>query len=133
VELATWAAKKGFRLIQILPVNETGSDHSPYNILSSIAYEPVTLSVSPGWLPDITEKDFESVSKKHDAATLREGPVRYGAVKALKQELLALGHKKIRSAKGDAKRGRDFDAFLSTEVDWLESLRSLPRSRGLEQ
>lgn len=29
IELAKWASKKGFRLLQILPVNETGSDHSP--------------------------------------------------------------------------------------------------------
>lgn len=120
VELAAWAAKKGFRLIQILPVNETGADHSPYNILSSIAYEPSTLSVSPEWLPDVTEKDFASVTQKHDVASLREGAVRYGAVKMLKRELFMRGHRKIRSGKANAKRLREFESFLSAEADWLE-------------
>jgi len=118
VELAGWASKKGFRLIQILPVNETGSDHSPYNIISSIAYEPVTLSVSPSWLPDIDKADFERVTKKHHVAALREGPVRYGAVKALKRELLALGFKNFRTSKGA--RVREFAAFREVESDWLE-------------
>ena len=121
VELAAWASEKGFRLIQILPVNETGSDHSPYNIISSIAYEPVTLSVSPQWLPDITEKDFARVTEKHDVAALREGPVRYGAVKALKRELLALGHKNFRSAKGSRARVQEFEAFQDAESEWLET------------
>jgi 4-alpha-glucanotransferase len=121
VELAAWASEKGFRLIQILPVNETGSDHSPYNIISSIAYEPVTLSVSPQWLPDITEKDFSRVTEKYDVAALREGPVRYGAVKELKRELLALGHKNFRSVKGSRARRAEFEAFQQAESEWLES------------
>jgi 4-alpha-glucanotransferase len=120
VELASWASEKGFRLIQILPVNETGSDHSPYNIISSIAYEPVTLSVSPQWLPDVSEKDFARVTKKHDVAALREGPVRYGVVKALKRELLALAHKNFRSAKANQARVREFETFQRDQSDWLE-------------
>lgn len=118
VELAAWASGKGFRLIQILPVNETGSDHSPYNIISSVAYEPVTLSVSPRWLPDIKNTEFERVAKKHAVAELREGPVRYGAVKALKRELLALGYKNFRASKG--KRVREFETFQRVESEWLE-------------
>ncbi|MFM8831620.1 MAG: 4-alpha-glucanotransferase, partial [Spartobacteria bacterium] len=120
VELAAWASRAGFRLVQILPVNETGSDHSPYNIISSLAYEPVTLSVSPHWLPDVSAKDFARVTKKHDVAALREGPVRYGAVKALKRELLELGHKNFRSAKGNKARVREFEKFQSVESEWLE-------------
>jgi len=120
VELAVWASRAGFRLVQILPVNETGSDSSPYNIISSLAYEPVTLSVSPQWLPDVSAKDFARVTKKHDVAALREGPVRYGAVKALKRELLSLGHKNFRSGKGNQTRVCDFEAFQSGESEWLE-------------
>ena len=35
-----WAAAHGFRCVQLLPVNETGADHSPYNAISSVAIEP---------------------------------------------------------------------------------------------
>ena len=35
-----WAAEAGFRLVQLLPINETGNDHSPYNAISSVALDP---------------------------------------------------------------------------------------------
>lgn len=121
LELARWAAKKGFRLIQILPVNETGSDHSPYNILSSIAYEPVTLATNPEWLPDLSEDEFKRLTKKHNVAALREGPVRYGAVAAMKRELLQAAHKNFRTAKGNKVRVKEFENFCNEESEWLES------------
>ena len=121
VEFATWAAGKGFRLIQILPVNETGSDHSPYNIISSMAYEPATLSVSPRWLPDISQKEFEHVTKKHNAAALANGAVQYGAVKALKHELLALGFKNFLRTRDQGPREEAFQIFQERESEWLET------------
>ena len=33
------AAAQGFALVQLLPVNETGGDHSPYNAISSVALD----------------------------------------------------------------------------------------------
>lgn len=120
VEFAGWARKKGFRLIQILPVNETGADHSPYNIISSIAYEPCTLSVSPKWLPDVSEQEFDDVTRKHDVDSLREGPVRYGSVKLLKGELLTIGHNNLTGTKGKRARVRAFEKFLDSKSEWLE-------------
>ena len=71
VELAGWAAKKGFRLIQILPVNETGNDNSPYNLISSIAYEPCTLATNPRWLPDLAESDFKKITEWYSIRHLK--------------------------------------------------------------
>ena len=119
VELAAWAAKKGFGLIQILPVNETGADHSPYNILSSIAYEPVTLSIRPEWLPDIDDAEFAAITKKHNAASLKDGPVRYAAVKAMKREALRTGFQNLRESKTARGRVRDFEKFLAEEQEWI--------------
>ena len=42
-ELVDWAAQTGFRLVQLLPINETGADNSPYMAVSSGAIEPSTL------------------------------------------------------------------------------------------
>ena len=119
VELAGWAAKKGFGLIQILPVNETGADHSPYNILSSIAYEPSTLSINPKWLPDIDAQEFKKITKKHNADALRSGPVRYAAVKEMKREALRLGFANLRSGKSGGSRTRAFEKFVSDEEEWI--------------
>jgi 4-alpha-glucanotransferase len=119
VELAEWAAKKGFRLIQILPVNETGNDNSPYNLISSIAYEPCTLATNPRWLPDLSEADFKKITKKHNAEALREGKVQYKAVKAMKRELLAAAFKTLESEKGNRTRIRHFEKFVQDESEWL--------------
>ena len=45
-EFVLWAAAQGFGCVQLLPVNETGADNSPYNAISSVALEPSTLSMS---------------------------------------------------------------------------------------
>jgi 4-alpha-glucanotransferase len=120
VELAGWAAKKGFRLIQILPVNETGNDNSPYNLISSIAYEPCTLATNPRWLPDLSEADFKKITKKHGVEELRKGKVQYRAVKAMKRELLATAFKTLESEKGNRSRVRHFENFIQDESEWLE-------------
>ncbi|MEP7250504.1 MAG: 4-alpha-glucanotransferase, partial [Spartobacteria bacterium] len=35
-----WSRKLGFQLVQLLPINETGGDNSPYNAISSRAIDP---------------------------------------------------------------------------------------------
>ena len=119
VELAVWAAKKGFGMIQVLPLNETGSDHSPYNIISSMAYEPSTITTTPCWIPELTTKDFDAIIARHNVAELREGPVRYAAVKAVKRELLESAFKKLKSKRGDRQRMREFAKFEKEESGWL--------------
>jgi len=120
VEFAGWAASKGFGLVQILPVNESGSDHSPYNILSSMAYEPSTITTTPTWLPELSVEAFDEVCARHDVKALRDGPVKYAAVKALKNELLDTAFRVFRSRKSDRVRVRAFAKFESDQADWLE-------------
>src|ERR1700679_4193205 len=51
-EMVDWAAAHQFRVLQLLPVNETGNDNSPYNAISSVALEPSTIEITPEALPD---------------------------------------------------------------------------------
>lgn len=135
VEFAGWAAKKGFGLIQILPVNETGSDHSPYNIVSSMAFEPLTITTTPRWLPELTQEAFEEITRKHDVESLRKGGVKYSAVSALKQELLGAAFRVFRSRKADPVRTRSYAKFERDESDWLEpytTFRALVAWNGCE-
>ena len=39
-EFIDWAAEIGFKLVQLLPINEMGADNSPYNAISAMAIEP---------------------------------------------------------------------------------------------
>ncbi len=53
-QFVDWAAGVGFKLVQLLPINETGGDNSPYNAISAMAIEPTTLHLAPGSPEDLT-------------------------------------------------------------------------------
>ncbi len=83
-----WAAGAGFSLVQLLPINETGGDNSPYNAISSMALDPATLELTPSVLEDLSEEDHRAALQGVDLTTIREGPVQYARVKPLKLQLL---------------------------------------------
>src|SRR5215212_8089283 len=83
-----WAAQIGFRLVQLLPTNEMGGDHSPYNAISAVAIEPTTLHLAPGSPEDLTQEDFDDVVSEFDLEKLRKGAVKYARVRRLKMALL---------------------------------------------
>src|SRR5437764_11253699 len=87
-EFIDWAAGIGFKLVQLLPINETGSDNSPYNAISAIAIEPTTLHLAPGSPQELTRQDFDASLTEADVAGLRGGAVKYRQVKKLKKHLL---------------------------------------------
>lgn len=45
IPLIDWCEEVGFDLIQLLPINDCGSDPSPYNAISSCALNPIYLSL----------------------------------------------------------------------------------------
>jgi 4-alpha-glucanotransferase len=118
-ELISWSARQGMRVVQILPINETGSDCSPYNLLSAMALEPSTITVTPEALPDLRAEDFAAITAKYDLEALTGGSVKYRAVKELKRELLYAAFKNFRSRGGDRDRLRAFADFEQENADWL--------------
>lgn len=46
IPLITWCQNQGLHILQILPINDPGEDSSPYNSISSIALNPLYLSLS---------------------------------------------------------------------------------------
>src|SRR5215472_2248414 len=84
-EFIDWAAEIGFKVVQLLPINEMGHDNSPYNAISAIAIEPTTLHLAPGSPEDLTPEDFENALTEVDLPSLRGGRVNYQRVKQLKQ------------------------------------------------
>src|SRR5213083_1288624 len=87
-EFIDWVAGIGFKLVQLLPINETGADNSPYNAISAMAIEPTTLHLAPNSPQDLTREDFDDLIADIDLATLRHGEVKYRPVKKLKLHLL---------------------------------------------
>ena len=117
-EFIDWTAEIGFTLVQLLPINETGADNSPYNAISSMAIEPTTLCFAPGSPEDLTRNDFEASLSEINLTALRRSGVKYRQVKELKQRILEKAFANF-SACADQKRQSEFERFCEEESSWL--------------
>src|SRR5438876_4834735 len=117
-EFIDWTAEIGFTLVQLLPINETGADNSPYNAISSMAIEPTTLCFAPGSPEDLTRNDFEASLSEINLTALRRSGVKYRQVKKLKQRILEKAFANF-SARADKKRQSEFRRFCEEESSWL--------------
>ena len=115
-----WAAGIGFKIVQLLPINEMGADHSPYNAISAVALEPTTLHLAPGSPEDLSQEDFDDVIAQNDLDRLRKGAVKHDRVRSLKIDLLGKSFVNFsRRAGEDAAYATGFDAFCEAEGAWL--------------
>jgi 4-alpha-glucanotransferase len=117
-EFTEWAAGHGLKILQILPVNEAGADNSPYNIISSMALDPVTIATFPDELPDLQKRDFMRITEDFDLDAMRTGPVRYAEVKKLKRALLDAAFVTF-CEEADEDRHSSFDDFNRQHDEWL--------------
>ncbi len=117
-----WAAAAGFALVQLLPINETGGDNSPYNAISSMALDATTLELNPQALPDLSQRAYRDALRGIDLAALRTGPVQYAVVKPLKQKLLRAACRRFtaRAGREGAERAKAFAAFRLRHAAWLK-------------
>jgi 4-alpha-glucanotransferase len=113
-----WAAEIGFKLVQLLPINETGTDNSPYNAISAMAIEPTTLHLAANSPEDLTREDFDAVIADVDLARLRRGGVKYRQVKKLKRRLLEKAFANFSQRAGEERQLR-FRKFCEEEAAWL--------------
>lgn len=120
-EFVHFAAETGFGFVQLLPINETGPDNSPYNAISSVAIDPITLACTPADLVDLSVDAFEEILARIDLASLNAGPVRYDEVRSLKHTLLRKAFESFNDKMLGSvdTRAADFESFCETEGPWL--------------
>lgn len=118
-EMITWAAQHGFKALQMLPINETSSSHSPYEILSTMALEPSTITTHPNWLPDLSQEDYHDILKRYDIQSMQQGGVQYALVKSCKQELLTAAYTRFEQRKMNEERIQEYYSFQKQESYWL--------------
>jgi 4-alpha-glucanotransferase len=117
-EFIDWVAQIGFKLVQLLPINETGADNSPYNAISATAIEPTTLHLAPNSPQDLTREDFDAAVAGADLRSLRLGEVKYRQVKKLKRRILEKAFANF-SANAREERQLEFETFCEEEAAWL--------------
>lgn len=115
VPLIKWCKEQGFDVIQLLPLNDSAADPSPYNSISSCALNPVYLSLSH--LPFMKE-DPELLSKLSDFDHLNASSrVLYSEAQSHKtnflRHYLQKYEKKILSSK-------EYERFATQNSGWLE-------------
>ena len=116
-----FSAEHKLGLLQLLPINETGDDNSPYNAISSVALDPVYLSMTPEGVPGLLAETIAEMVPDSLRAELQKGPVQYRRVKQLKLEMLS--HAYIEFEAVDLEEGTDlayeFQAFVENNMGWL--------------
>ncbi len=120
-QMIDWCHEHGLSIFQTLPINEVSDDNSPYNAISSLAIEPTTLSVTPRDIPDLSHPAFNKLATPQLLAELREGPVHYPKVKALKRALLEVAFDSFvrKHFNQETERALEFRVFLMENADWL--------------
>lgn len=118
-EFIDWCAELGFRVVQILPINETGGDHSPYNAISSMALDVMTIDVHPRAVADLLAVDYDAELARVDIEALRAGSVNYAVVKPLKWRLMERAFSRFESATAPALR-ENFESFQREQAPWLD-------------
>jgi len=117
----TFCADQKIGLLQVLPINETGDDNSPYNAISSVAIDPVYLTMKPELIPGLQQESLDQLFPPDVLAQLRSGPVQYRQLKQLKLE--ALSHAYVEFEAVDLETGTDvayeFQAFVEDNMGWL--------------
>ncbi len=108
-------------VLQILPVNETGGDNSPYNALSSIALDPLYISLVPEMVPGLSAEMLAKHVPDALAQELSQGPVQYTTVRKLKLDLLADAFASFEKASTSADKSQQdlLAQFCLEQSDWL--------------
>ncbi|MGH9550590.1 MAG: 4-alpha-glucanotransferase, partial [Terriglobales bacterium] len=109
-------------VLQILPINETGGDNSPYTAISSAALDPAYLAITPDAVPGLSAEMVADAVPDHVRQDLQSGSVQYHKVKQLKNRLLAAAFAQFE--KNDISAGsphaKALSKFSEENQRWLE-------------
>lgn len=111
-ELVGWAVDYGVKFLQLLPINETGADDSPYNAISSVALEPSLIDLS--LVPEIGPERVVEIRAGLSEELLNGDLINFEEAKRLKRSLLEEGFAKFTGS-------AEFEAFCEAEKGWLEN------------
>jgi 4-alpha-glucanotransferase len=117
-EAISFCARNNIAVLQILPINETGEDNSPYNAISSIALDPVLLSMIPDMVPGLNDEILSRYINSDLKNSINQGAINYSLVKELKLNILKAAFKKIALNKNITSQ---IDQFAREEADWLDA------------
>jgi 4-alpha-glucanotransferase len=117
-QLVDWAAEMRVGILQLLPINETGGDHSPYNAISSVALEPSLIYLDG--LEELSREDMDGARAAIPEAIIKGDLVDYPAVKLFKRGMLETAFGRFWEAPHEGRRWEAYQEFCREEADWLD-------------
>lgn len=126
--LIEWCNSFNFDVIQLLPLNDSGSDKSPYNALSAFALNPIYISLSQ--IPRI--QTYESLAEKLEKLKnlTRVNPLPYEQVRTLKEEFL---HIYWQYEFNNIEKTNDYTSFLVNNASWIREYALFKVLKNLNQ
>jgi 4-alpha-glucanotransferase len=112
-----WAAEHQVGFLQILPINENGTDESPYSGISSIALDPIYLAFEPEHIPCITRAEIEA-ARASLGHCITAHLIDYPAVRQTKNHLLEISFAR-HHANPDSTLASEFQSFRNRSAAWL--------------
>jgi 4-alpha-glucanotransferase len=91
-EAIDFSARLGSKILQFLPINETGGDNSPYLPISNLALDPMLLELTPTAVPGLDDSLLRQFVPQSLQSELNADLIRYDEVKALKLKVLRAAH-----------------------------------------
>lgn len=119
IDWIRWAAQHRIAFLQLLPINHTGSDDSPYNAISSVALEPLYLTLEVDEIPGLTQDALEETRKQLGADVLAARLVDYPRVRSAKLALLQKAYQGFLAGDFSAEK-KELQQFREAEAAWLE-------------
>jgi 4-alpha-glucanotransferase len=124
---AAWAQRAGMRLLQLLPVHELAAgETSPYGARTAFGLDPIYIGLES--VPDLGARVIDESLGDDGRRTLERlraaRGVEYGAVRSLKERVLARGFERFhaREWKRDTARAGQLRAFIVEQRAWAEDL-----------
>jgi 4-alpha-glucanotransferase len=112
-----WAAEFKIGFLQLLPITENGTDESPYSGISSIALDPIYLSLDPPHVPFLTHAETDA-ARASLGQHLSSKHIDYPAVRATKTHLLDISFSRFSAEAGPELR-KEFEYFRKDNEHWL--------------
>lgn len=117
VETIDFCTRANSAVLQVLPINETGGDNSPYNAISSVALDPVLLTLTPELVPGLTAEILTKLAPADKVNKLQRGAVDYPVVKELKLQILQAAFDVFKKQTGSHSA---FEQFKKEQGQWLK-------------
>ncbi len=117
IQCLDWLKPSGVGFLQLLPINVSGSDNSPYSAISSIALDFIYLDMNQ--IPELTQDDVSQIRTDHAGDWLTGDSVDYAKVREVKSILLRMAYDRYQQNDEKTKQSEEFEAFCREEADWL--------------